>query len=127
MYISFKCFKHFARHYVMVAFISLALFAFVCVYVHACDGLQHDDILLMCQLYSFLLQKSFINGLAVIIKIRCFFFCFFGRAGLHFGLLKAALLILHENFAGYGSSYVNYIVILSELAKWNECRYSLSH
>lgn len=110
----------------MVAFISLALFAFVCVYVHACDGLQHDDIFLMCQLYSFLLQKSFINGLVVIIKIKGFFF-FFGRAGLHFGLLKAALFILHENYAGYSSSYVNCIVILSELAKWNECRYNLSH
>lgn len=72
----------------MVAFISLALFAFVCVYVHACDGLQHDDILLMCQLYSFLLQKSFINGLVVIIKIRGFFFFFLGELAFILVCLK---------------------------------------
>ena len=77
----------------MVAFISLALFAFVCVYVHACDGLQHDDILLMCQLYSFLLQKSFINGLAVIIKIRCFFFVL--------GELAFILVCLKQLFSFY--------------------------
>lgn len=35
-------------------------------------------------------------------------FFFFGIAGLHFGWLKAALFMLHANFAGYGTSYVYY-------------------